>query len=177
VCCVGIFFSLLIFWCVGFDVRRVMGVKDRRYLPLCPYILWYYRRRRRIHTLAARGLEEPYASFPGFCNNRQFPVILSFMYFISKNSDSRFTWIHDFEENLTESVGPMPFSAEHLICRYVQTDRRTDELIRVGLGNLRVLQVKRSPPPSRHLRLFWRKKNIKFYFRKKHHTRKNSSVS
>ena len=52
-------------------------------------------------------------SFPGFCNNRQFPVILSFMYFISKNSDSRFTWIHDFEENLTKSVGPMPFSAEH----------------------------------------------------------------
>ena len=67
------------------------------------------------------------------------------MYFISKNSDSRFTWIHDFEENLTESVGPMPFSAEHLICRYVQTDGRTDgrtdELIRVGLGNLRFLQV------------------------------------
>ena len=58
--------------------------------------------------------------------NRQFPVILSFMYYISKNSDSRFTWIHDFEENLTESVGPMPFSAEHLICRYVQTDRQTD---------------------------------------------------
>ena len=25
-------------------------------------------------TLAARGLEEPCASFPGFCNNRQFPV-------------------------------------------------------------------------------------------------------
>ena len=38
----------------------------------------------------------------------------------------------------------MPFSAEHLICRYVQTDRRTDELIRVGLGNLSV-------PPSIHL--------------------------
>jgi hypothetical protein len=41
---------------------------------------------------------------------------------------------------LTESVGPVPFSAEHLICRYVrtdrQTDRQTDELIRVGLGNL-----------------------------------------
>jgi hypothetical protein len=30
----------------------------------------------------------------------------------------------------------VPFSAEHLICRYVQTDRQTDELIRVGLGNL-----------------------------------------
>jgi hypothetical protein len=47
---------------------------------------------------------------------------------------------------LTESVGPVPFSAEHLICRYVQTDGRTDgrtdELIRVGLGNLRFLQVK-----------------------------------
>jgi hypothetical protein len=27
---------------------------------------------------------------------------------------------------LTESVGPVPFSAEHLICRYVQTDRQTD---------------------------------------------------
>ena len=37
----------------------------------------------------------------------------------------------------------MPFSAEHLICRYVQTDRQTDELIRVGLGNLRFLQVNR----------------------------------
>jgi hypothetical protein len=38
----------------------------------------------------------------------------------------------------------MPFSAEYLICRYVQTDgrtdgrtdRQTDELIRVELGNL-----------------------------------------
>ena len=34
-----------------------------------------------------------------------------------------------------------------------------------------------SPPPSAHLRLFWRKKNNKFYFRTKHRTRKNSSVS
>ena len=48
-------------------------------------------------------------SFPDFCNNCQFPVI----YCISSRlgtlfqriSDSRFTWIHDFEENLTESVG------------------------------------------------------------------------
>jgi hypothetical protein len=31
----------------------------------------------------------------------------------------------------------MPFSAEHLIAgMYRQTDRQTDELIRVGLGNL-----------------------------------------
>jgi len=45
-------------------------------------------------------------------------------------SDSRFTWIHDFEENLTESVGPVPFSAQYLICRHV----RTDELIRVICG-------------------------------------------
>ncbi len=40
----------------------------------------------------------------------------------------------------------MPFSAKHLICRYVRTDGRTDgqtdELIRVGLGNQRFLQVK-----------------------------------
>ena len=92
-------------------------------------------------TLAARGLEEPCASFPDFCNNHQFHVI----YCVSSRlctlfrriSDSRFTWIHDFEENLTESVGPVPFSAQYLICRHV----RTDELIRVGLGNLRFLQV------------------------------------
>ena len=78
--------------------------------------------------LAARGLEEPCASFPDFCNNCQFPVI----YCISSRlgtlfqriSDSRFTWIHDFEENLTESVGPELFSAEYLIYRHVQT--RTD---------------------------------------------------
>ena len=45
---------------------------------------------------------------------------------------------------MTKSVGPVPFSAEYLICRYVQTDGqtdrrtdgRTDELIRVELGNL-----------------------------------------
>jgi len=34
-----------------------------------------------------------------------------------------------------------------------------------------------SPPPGRHLWLFWREKNIKFYFRTKRRTRKNSSVS
>jgi len=55
-------------------------------------------------------------------------------------SDSGFTWIHGIEENLTESVGPVPFSAQYLICRHV----RTEELIRVGLGNLRFLQVKLS---------------------------------
>jgi hypothetical protein len=65
-----------------------------------------------------------------------FVIIISFMLLFRRISDSRFTWIHDFEENWTESVGPMPFSAEHLICRYVQTDGQTDELIRVGLGNL-----------------------------------------
>jgi len=63
------------------------------------------------------------------------------------------TWIHDFEENLTESVGPVLFSAEYLICRHVRTDSQTDrqtdrqadrltELIWGGLGNLRFLQVK-----------------------------------
>jgi len=53
------------------------------------------------------------------------------MYFISKN------------------FGPVPFSAQYLICRLEQTDgrtdgqtdrqtdRQTDELIPVGLGNLR----------------------------------------
>jgi len=77
--------------------------------------------------------------------------LLSFMYFISKNFVSRFTWIHDFEEYLTKSVLPVPFSAQYLICRHVQTyrqsdrqmDRQTDELIWVWLGNLsRFLQVK-----------------------------------
>jgi len=75
----------------------------------------------RINTLAAHGLEEPCASFPDFCDNRQFHVI----YCVSSHlctlfrriSDSRFTWIHDFEENLAEFVGPVPFSAQYLICR------------------------------------------------------------
>ncbi len=65
-------------------------------------------------------------------------------------SDSRFTWICDFEELLTKSVGPVPFSTQYLICRHVQTDRQTDgqtdrqtdgqtdELIRVELGNAMV---------------------------------------
>ena len=93
-----------------------------------------------INTLTARGLEEPCASFPDFCDNHQFHVI----YCVSSRlctlfrriSDSRFTWIHDFEENLTESVGPVPFSAQYLICRHVQTDgwtdRRTDGRINPG---------------------------------------------
>ena len=46
-------------------------------------------------TLAARGLEEPCASFPDFCNNRQFPVI----YCVSSRLCTLFQWIiHDFEE-------------------------------------------------------------------------------
>jgi len=51
-------------------------------------------------TLAARGLEEPCASFPDFCNNRQFPVIycVRLCTLFRRISDSRFTWIHDFEE-------------------------------------------------------------------------------
>jgi hypothetical protein len=81
-------------------------------------------------TLAARGLEEPCASFPDFCDNRQFHVI----YCVSSHlctlfrriSDSQFTWIYNFEENLTESVGPVPFSAQYLICRPVRTDGWTD---------------------------------------------------
>ena len=56
-------------------------------------------------------------------------------------SDSQFTWIHDFKEILTESVGPVLFSAEYLICRHVQKDGLTNELIWGGLGNLRFLQV------------------------------------
>jgi len=55
-----------------------------------------------------------------------FAIIVSFMLLFRRISDSRFTWIHDFEENLTESVGPVLFSAEYLICRHVQTDRQTD---------------------------------------------------
>jgi len=83
-----------------------------------------------------------------------FAIIVSFMLLLFRRvSDSRFTWIHDFEENLTESVGPVLFSAEYLICRHVRTDSQTDrqtdrqadrltELIWGGLGNLRFLQVK-----------------------------------
>jgi hypothetical protein len=33
---------------------------------------------------------------------------------------------------------PAPFSVEYLVCRHVWTDRWTDELIWVGLGNLSV---------------------------------------
>ena len=58
---------------------------------------------------------------------------LIFVFIILKNS------------YLNESVKPVPFSAEYLICRPVQTDgqtdRQTDKLIRVGLGNLRFVQV------------------------------------
>jgi len=67
-----------------------------------------------------------------------FAIIVSFMLLFRRISDSLFTWIHDFEENLTKSVGPVLFSAEYLICRHV----RMDKLIRAGLGNLRFLQVK-----------------------------------
>ena len=42
---------------------------------------------------------------------------------------------------MTKSVGPVPFSAQYLICSYVQTDGWTDELIRVELGNLSVPPV------------------------------------
>ena len=57
---------------------------------------------RKTNTLAARGLEEC-ASFPDFCDNRQFHDVI---YCVSSRlctlfrriSDSRFTWIHDFEE-------------------------------------------------------------------------------
>jgi len=38
-----------------------------------------------------------------------FAIIVSFMILFRRISDSRFTWIHDFEENVTESVGPVPF--------------------------------------------------------------------
>jgi len=47
----------------------------------------------------------------------------------------------DFEENLTESVGPVPFSTQYLICAGMynrrtdsQTDGLTDELIWGGLA-------------------------------------------
>jgi hypothetical protein len=43
-----------------------------------------------------------------------------------------------FEESFTKSVGPVPFSAECLICRHVQTDGQIDrwpgKLIQVGLA-------------------------------------------
>ena len=67
-----------------------------------------------------------------------FAIIVSFMLFtvftlanvlyFEEISDSRFTWIHDFEEYLSESVRPVPISAEYLICRHVRTDGQNDEL-------------------------------------------------
>ena len=67
-------------------------------------------------------------------------VLLSHLYFFRRISDSQFrSCIHDFEEELTEPIGPVPFPAEYLICRYVLTDGQTDgRIIRVGLGNLSV---------------------------------------
>ena len=86
-------------------------------------------------TLAARGLEE-HVQITLIFRESSFHVIycvtLAFMYFFWRISDSRFSWIHDFKELLTKSIGPVPFSAEYLICR----DVWTDELIRVELGNL-----------------------------------------
>ncbi len=40
----------------------------------------------------------------------------------------------------------MPFFAKYLICRHVRMDWQTDKLIRVGLGNLRFLQVNDHDP-------------------------------
>jgi len=63
---------------------------------------------------------------------------------------------HDFEENLTESVGPVLFSGEYLICRHVQTtdgltDGRTDGRThgRINLGGLGNL-VDTVPPGKAH---------------------------
>jgi len=61
-----------------------------------------------------------------------FALIVSFMLLFRRISDTRFTWIHDFEENWTESVGPVLFSAEYLICRHVRKDGRTDGEINLG---------------------------------------------
>ncbi len=55
-----------------------------------------------------------------------FAIIISFMLLFRRISVSRFTWIHDFEENQTKSVGPVLFSAEYLICRHILTDGLTD---------------------------------------------------
>jgi len=75
-----------------------------------------------MQTLAARGAGGTLCEFPSLT----FAIIVSFMISFRRISDSRFTWIHDFEELVTEFVGPVLFSAEHLICRHVQTDRRTN---------------------------------------------------
>ncbi len=47
-----------------------------------------------------------------------FVIIISFMSctLFRRISDSRFTWIHDFEENLTESDGPVPFLPNLQVC-------------------------------------------------------------
>ena len=55
-----------------------------------------------------------------------FAIIVGFMLLFRRISISQFMWIHDFEENCTEFVGPVLFSAEYLICRHVLTDGRTD---------------------------------------------------
>ncbi len=90
-----------------------------------------------------------HANYPDFCKNHQFHVIycvtltdvLYFKEFLTLDSH-QFTI---FKEWLPKSVGLVPFSAKYLICRHVRTDWRTDwrtdKLIRVGLGNLRFLQV------------------------------------
>jgi hypothetical protein len=80
--------------------------------------------------------EGTYMNYPDFCENHdQFHVIycvtLAYVLYFEEfliHDSGRFMICKKW---LTESVGPVPFSAEYLICRCV-----TDELIRVGLGNL-----------------------------------------
>jgi len=106
-----------------------------------------------VSTVAARGLDWRnlvrvsliFAIIISFMLFTVFPLVYLLYFLFRRISDSRFMWIHD----LTESVGPVPFSAQYLICRPVRTDGQTDgqidgqtdELIRVGLGNLRFLQL------------------------------------
>ncbi len=74
--------------------------------------------------------------FSDFCDNRHFHVIILKNFWFMIHMDSWFWWFW------TESVGPVLFSAEYLICRHVRTDRQTDGQINLGgLGNLRFLQV------------------------------------
>ncbi len=65
---------------------------------------------------------------------------------------------------------PVLVLAPFLQCPYAQTaiSRKS---------TTRFVPVVRALPPGRHLRLSGGKKKIKFYFRTKRHTRKNSSLS
>jgi len=103
---------------------------------------WFIRTIQTFITLAARGLEEPCSSFPDFCNNRQFHVI----YCVSSRLCTKNFWftihVDSWFWRIIDQICWACVIFRSILNLQACTDRWTDKLIRVGLGNLRFLQVK-----------------------------------